>query len=130
VASTAAEILAEIRAAIATQAAPREEVRTGVDDYAREVADYARSIAPVYDGPARPDVTSGAFRDSIHAEKASDHDGMPAARVVSESPIAALLEFGTSKMEKRPTFAKTAAKFGGGSVDRIDGGTFVSGEEI
>lgn len=111
-------IQAEIKAAIVGELV-QEEIRAELYIIARKVRDYAQSIAPVYDG-GDPRAQPGSFKASIKAESAPDHDGMPAAKVISRSRIAHLLEFGTSKMEKRPTFAQTASHFGG-TVDEVSG---------
>src|ERR1700758_5825029 len=95
--SSADEIMAEIMGKMGGE---REEIRDGVRKTAEEAADYGRSIAPVYHGPFHEGVVSGEYRDSIQAEDAPDHDGMPAARVSSYSRIAHLLEFGTVKMHE------------------------------
>src|ERR1700758_874041 len=115
--SSAAEIMAEIMVGVELQ---REEIRPELHIFADEVADYARSIAPVYHGPFHEGVVSGEFRDSIQVEDAPDHDGMPAVQVSSYSPIAHLLEFGTVKMHEFGTFANTAAHFGGTGPDRVE----------
>ncbi len=98
-----------------------DEIREGVRAKAREIAGYARSIAPVYHGPPRADERPGEFRDSILAEDAEDKNGLPAARVISRSRIAHLLEYGTVKMEKRATFGQAAEAFGG-TVDQAGPG--------
>lgn len=108
--SSAAEIQREIEAQLVLH---REEERRAVKEKAKKVAEYARSIAPVYHGPPRPDVQPGEFRDSIINEDAPDYNGRPAARVVSHSRIAHLLEYGTSKMPALAVFARTAEHFNG-----------------
>jgi hypothetical protein len=113
VSSSAAEIRAEIEAKLAQSEESRAEIRHEARETAKKAAEYARGIAPVYHGPPRPDVIPGEFRDSIEVEDAPDHEGKPAARIISKSPIAHLLEYGTSKMPAAATFARTAAAFGG-----------------
>ena len=116
--SSAEEIYAEIMAGMELE---REEIREGVHVEADEVRDYGRSIAPVYAGPPHKNVVPGAFRDSIVVEERPDHDGLPAARVVSHSRIAHILEFGTVTMHEFGTFANMAAHFGG-TLDDTGGG--------
>lgn len=112
-AHTEIQIAAEIRALMPVEGIHEEVLRV-----AREAAEYARSIAPVYHGDdsrAKP----GSYRDSIHAEETEPKrtEGfevpMPAARVITRSPVANLLEFGTSKMQEAATFTQTANHYGG-----------------
>jgi hypothetical protein len=110
---TEMQIAAEIRAQM-----PLEEIHKEVIRVAREAAEYARSIAPVYHGDD-PRATPGSYRDSIRSEEVESKksDGfevpMPAARVITRSPIANLLEFGTSKMPEFGVFSQTADHYGG-----------------
>jgi hypothetical protein len=113
--SDVGEIFAEIEAGMELE---HDEIREQVKETAEKVRDYARSIAPVYQGEAHGKVVPGGFRDSILEEEAPDHDGLPAARVSSYSRIAHLLEFGTVKMHEFATFGNTAAAFGG-TVDEV-----------
>lgn len=110
-----ADIMAEIMGGMELE---EEEIREQLHEFAIEVRDYAKSIAPVYEGEPHSKVVPGGFRDSIIAEDAPDHDGLPAARVSSYSRIAHLLEFGTVKMHEFGTFGATAAAFGG-TVDEV-----------
>lgn len=127
--STSMQIAAAIRALM-----PTEEIREEVHRVAKEAADYARSIAPVYKGEPHEGVTPGSYRDSIHAESVEDRKSagvdklMPAARVITKSPIANLLEFGTSKMGEFATFAQTAEHYGG--TVNFEKGVNESGEEL
>lgn len=113
-----ADIMAEIMGGMELE---EEEIREQLHEFAIEVRDYAKSIAPVYEGEPHGKIVPGGFRDSIIDEKAPDHDGMPAERVSSYSRIAHLLEFGTSKMHEFGTFGATAAAFGG-TVDQTGAG--------
>lgn len=110
-----ADIFADIQAGMELE---EEEIREQVKDLAEKVRDYAKSIAPIYQGEPHGKVVPGGFRDSIIAEDAPDHDGLPAARVSSYSRIAHLLEFGTVKMHEFGTFGATAAAFDG-TVDEV-----------
>jgi len=113
VAHTEMQIAAEIRSLM-----PVDEIHEEVIRVAREAAGYARSIAPVYHGDD-PRATPGSYRDSIHAEETGPKKSegfevpMPAARVITRSPIANLLEFGTSKMPEFGVFSQTADHYGG-----------------
>jgi hypothetical protein len=111
--NTEMSIVAEIMALM-----PVDEIKEEVNKLAREAAEYARSIAPVYHGDdsrAKP----GAYRESIHAEETEPRHSegfegvMPTARVITRSPIANLLEFGTKKMKEFGVFTQTADHFGG-----------------
>lgn len=119
--SSADDIYADILAGMEGE---HEEIREHVHVEGDEMKGYARSIAPVYAGPPDANVVPGAFRDSIVFEDAPDHEGMPAGRLISRSPIAHLLEFGTVHMHEFGTFAATAAAFGGEGPDDTgtDGG--------
>lgn len=113
-----AEIRAELEAKIRADA----EVRLKAAEFAEEVRDYARSIAPV---------RTGKYAASIKVEKKKDQLGMPAHRVVATDWKAHLIEYGTGpdteegspfgKDTPTPEFAvfgKTAHRFGG----TLDGG--------
>jgi hypothetical protein len=118
--TTVPQIMAEIMAQL-----PEEEIREQVRETAKEAAEYARTIAPVYHGESRPSAVAGEYRDSIHDEDAPDHDGMPAAMVISRSRIAHFVEYGIAGTGKFPAdeaavFAKTAIKFGGTGPDIVD----------
>lgn len=110
-----AEIFADIEAGMELE---QEEIRAQVNETAEKVKDHARSIAPVYQGQEHGKVVPGGFRDSIIAEEAPDHDGLPAARVSSYSRIAHILEYGTVKMQEFGTFRATAAAFDG-TIDEV-----------
>lgn len=108
-AHTEMQIINEIESAM-----PIEEIREHVNALAREAAEYARSIAPVYSGPHRDDRTPGYYRDSIHAETGeSEIEWQPSAMVITRASYANVLEFGTKHMHEFGTFAKTADHFGG-----------------
>lgn len=111
-----AEIFAEIEAGVRLD--DDEEIREQVNELAGKVRDRAKSNAPVYQGQAHGKVVPGGFRDSIIAEEAPDHDGLPAARVSSYSRIAHILEYGTVKMQEFGTFRATAAAFDG-TIDEV-----------
>ena len=108
-----AQIHAEIMAKM-----PKQEIRAEVDRIAKEGAELGRSIAPVLQEP-HAGFTPGHFRDSIHAEEADDINGLPAARIISHSRVAHLLEFGTVTMPEHATFGQIAAHYGG-TIDRVD----------
>lgn len=57
-----------------------------LEDIAQGIASKAQAIAPV---------DTGAYRDSISAVSGEDDDGKSVARVLSDSPYGAFLEFGT-----------------------------------
>lgn len=112
------EIRAEIEAKIRADA----EIRVKAAEFADDVRDYARSIAPV---------RTGAYAASIKVKKQRDHLGLPAYRVVATDWKAHLIEYGTGSDSKEgspfgkdtPTpefgvFGKTAHRFGG----TLDGG--------
>jgi hypothetical protein len=126
---TEIQIAAEIRALM-----PQSEIREEVNRIAREAAEYARNIAPVYKGEPKEGVEPGSYRDSIHAEstglKPSEgfESPMPSARVITRSPIANLLEFGTKNMTEFATFAQTADHFGG--IVDVNKGSLASGERL
>jgi hypothetical protein len=111
------EVIADVTAQIP---ASREEIRDKIREEGEKVAEYARTIAPVYHGGSRPDLQPGKFRDSIHYEDQHDINAMPAGMVISRSRIAHLLEFGTIHMHEIGTFAATAAAFGGTGPDSVD----------
>ncbi len=106
-------IAAEIRALM-----PVEEIKEEINRVAREAAKHARTIAPVYSGDD-PRAKPGSYRDSIHAEETEPKEAkgfdhlMPAARVITRSPIANLVEFGSKKMKEHAVFAQTADHYGG-----------------
>jgi hypothetical protein len=104
--STAAEWVAEIAAQIPEQRTIQRWPKIVAD----AAAEYARSIAPV-GGAVSRDRHPGEFRDSIKSEDAPDHDGLPAARVVSDLRQASYIEYGTARTPEHATFAKTVAHF-------------------
>jgi hypothetical protein len=88
------------------------EVEAGVQAFAEEVRDHARSEAPV---------RTGAYAASIEVRKADPVNGLPARKVVATDWKAHFIEFGTG--EPGPTtehapMGKTAHHFGG----TLDGG--------
>lgn len=120
-ASSADDIAAEIMAQIPGDPKIREQVR----DTAARGASFARIIAPVYHGTNTKE-PPGTFRDSIHDEDRPDYKGMPAARIISNDPAAAYIEYGTGKTPEHATFAKTenylnASEGGSGHATRPRG---------
>lgn len=106
-----------IESEIAAQFAGAAEVKLGVDKLAHEVADYAKSIAPVFgDQPPKrgePGVGEpGDYKESIGVEAAPGAK-TPARRVISRDPKAIWVELGSRHMPEYAVFAKTAAHFGG-----------------
>jgi hypothetical protein len=125
--STAADIEAEIRAQL-----PEEIELSGVAEQvhakALEVAEYARSIAPVYEG-RDPRAKSGEYRDSIHVEEIPEHRGLPAEQVITRDFKAHWIEFGTAKWPEHAVFAQTAEHFGG-TFDRATGEASIQDREV
>ncbi|KLO31585.1 hypothetical protein ABW16_01755 [Mycolicibacter heraklionensis] len=109
----AGEIEAILAAAGAALTA--REVEDGLDHFAGEVCEYARSIAPVFgDRPPKRDAPPfdepGGFRDSIHVE----HPRRGVRRVISRlDPLALWQELGTIHMPEYAVFSRTAEHFGG-----------------
>ncbi|TDH48890.1 hypothetical protein E2F47_22250 [Mycobacterium eburneum] len=102
-------IIADIEAGISSA-----EVTHALDELAHEVADYAKSIAPVFgDRPpkrAEPGIGSpDDYKDSIKVTGR----GPSKRRVESDDPKAVWIELGTEHMPEYAVFAKTAAHFGG-----------------
>jgi hypothetical protein len=116
--STAADIEAEIRAQLPDEI-PLAGIAEQVHAKALEVAEYARSIAPVYKG-RDPRAKPGEYRDSITVEEIPEHRGLPAERVITRDWKAHWIEFGTAKWPEHAVFAQTAAHFGG-TFDRVTG---------
>lgn len=76
---------------------------------------YAKSLAPV---------RTGAYRESIRTERRPDRNGFPVYRVLSDSPIAGYIEYGTKHNREFAVFAKTARRFNlaQAAVDESGGG--------
>ena len=105
--SVQAEILAQMAVSI--------EVEHHLDKFAKEVADYAKSIAPVFgDQPPKrgePGIGEpGDYRDSIAVERIAAK--VPTRRVISRDPKAIWIELGSRHMPEYAVLAKTAAYFG------------------
>lgn len=105
-----------IEAELAAQFVGAAEVHVALDKFAHEVAEYAKSIAPVFgDRPPHRDApkhgAEGDYRDSIHVEPV--RVGALTRRVITRDFKAIWIELGSSKMPEYAVFAKTAAYFGG-----------------
>lgn len=105
-----------IEAEIAAQVLGAAEVHVALDEFAHEVADYAKSVAPVFgDLPPHREAPKhggpGDYRDSIHVEPV--RVGALVRRVISRDFKAVWIELGSSHMPEYAVFAKTAAYFGG-----------------
>jgi hypothetical protein len=92
-------------------------VDDGVDEQlnntANKMAEYWRSLAPV--GTAdEGDENPGAYRDSIHVERAETFDGFV---VQADDFKSHWIEFGSRHMPEYAPAAKTAAAFGGVGPD-------------
>ena len=108
----ALSIETEIAAALGSGAIERH-----LDKFAREVAEYAKSIAPVFGdrAPRRSapaDGEPGDYRDSIHVE----NRGVGKRRVIADDFKAIWIEVGTTHMPEYAVFEKTAQHFGGSGV--------------
>jgi len=94
------------------------EVRDSLERLGVQVADYAKSIAPVFSPDTShrkeppPGREVGEYRDSIHNIWVSTSRGVH-QRVISEDMLAAWIEYGTEHMPEYAVFARTAAAFGG-----------------
>lgn len=107
-----------IEAEIAAQFAGAVEVEHAVEKFAHKVAEYAKSLAPVFgDLPPRRGEPAhgepGDYRDSIKVEHPPRATAVPTRRVISRDFKAAWIELGTRHMPEYAVFAKTAAYFGG-----------------
>lgn len=92
------------------------EIEHELDKFAHRVADYAKSLAPVFgetgvderrDAP--PEGEPGDYRDSIHVDE-TRHVGR--RRVISRSKLAIWIEIGTRHMPEYAVFTRTAKFFG------------------
>lgn len=88
----------DIQREIAAKIRKDAEVRLKSKKAAEEIRDEVRAEAPV---------RTGKFVASIHVEKHKDRGGMPAFTVISRSPLAHLIEYGTG-----PDPADTHSRFG------------------
>lgn len=91
-------------------------VIAGVEELAHRIEESLKDKAQVFgDRPPKrqgPPDPEHPFKESIHTELIRTKDGMPAARVGSDSPIAMWQEIGTKHFPEDAIFAKTAAEFG------------------
>ncbi|OIN79765.1 hypothetical protein [Mycobacterium malmoense] len=91
------------------------EIEGALDEFAHEVADHAKSLAPEFDAErdrrSEPGIGDpGDFKNSIKVETT----GKPGRRrVISRDPKAIWAEMGSVHMPEYAVFAKTAAYFGG-----------------
>jgi hypothetical protein len=107
-----------IEAEIAAQFAGALEVEHAVEEFAHKVADYAKTLAPVFgDKPpkrgAPPQGSPGDYRGSIKVEHPPRAGATPTRRVISRDHKAIWIELGTRHMPEYAVFTKTAKYFGG-----------------
>jgi hypothetical protein len=100
---------------ILAQMVGAHEITDGLDKLAKDVCDFAKSIAPVFgdlpphrDAPADGDV--GEYRDSIQVEDVHGHPDV--RRVISRDKKAIWIEIGTKHMPEYAVFTRAAALFG------------------
>jgi|SRR5581483_963993 len=83
----------------------RQEINEAELELAEQAAEFWRSIAPVGDAN---DPHSGQYRDSIQVQQQSGK-----VYVVTEDPIANLIEYGSAHNEEYACRARTEAQFQG-----------------
>lgn len=107
-----------IEAEIAAQFAGAIEIEHEVEKFAHKVADYAKTLAPVFgDHPTKrgepPHGEAGDYKDSITVEHPPKATAVPTRRVISRDYKAIWIELGSRHMPEYAVFAKTARYFGG-----------------
>lgn len=100
------------------------EVDVELDAKAREVAEYAKGLAPVFGETGHdekradpPEGAPGDYRDSIHVTLAPKKPH--ARRIITDDYKAVWIEMGSRHMPEYAVFAKTAAYFGGTGPDGV-----------